>query len=331
MGLDRAGGTSSGGNAASGNPPAFFFSVDISYAPIIDDLASRGFADARTGETAFMLQRVSRQHMQPYLNVALKFPSGDFPSVKEAHDILVFDRRLQSVLFKYIGVFETQFRAQYAHLMECESGEMALYDSSLFLRPANYEKSRKHFDVEAERKSKRHGTPEWAASRKNDDRLPVCVGVECMTLGTLSQFYANTRSRRVTDGVAESFGCSKAELSSWARTVCDVRNICAHFDSYVTRRQIPSVPLRIDGLKSDNNVPFHVVYILLSLLSYEGLFGDMNLLYAERMRREVVQLVRDFSSMYGHLLGPLGIPGSWEEDMIHSADGRTVELTLVSN
>lgn len=313
MSLDRAGGTSPDVSQCSGNPPAIFL-AHISYKPIIDALAARGFSDARTGEAAFMLQRVSLQHMQPYLDMVARHPKGSAPCIKEACDLMSFDRRFQSAVFKYIGVFETQFRAQYAHMMERESGEMSLYDASLFLRPDNYERSREHYDTEARRKAGRRGTAAHHAAC-GGDKLPVGIGVECMTLGTLSQFYANTRSRVVTDTVAQSFGCSKAELTSWARTICDVRNICAHFDAYMSRRQIPSVPLRISRLGADNKSPFYVIHILLKLLAYPGATSDWNPLYASRMQDEISGLIEVFSGPYGHLLGPLGISERWREDM----------------
>lgn len=62
MGSNRAGGTSSA--CASGNPPAVSYSVDDSYAPLVDELRRQGFADAGTGETAFLLERTTMSHME---------------------------------------------------------------------------------------------------------------------------------------------------------------------------------------------------------------------------------------------------------------------------
>ena len=320
--IDRAEGTSSGD--ASGNPSAVF-SVEQSYFDILKGLSEQGFADAMSGEAAYLVQRVGPRHLTPYLSLVrrMRGESGKM-TVQEAHDILSFDRRYQSILFRYIGIVESQMRAQYAHRMETLHGPLALYDPMLFLRRANYDKSMEFYGSEVRRqlKKSRHLR---AVSEENDGRLPIEYGVECATLGTLSQLFSNTADPRVTERVSASFGCSKTELTSWLRTVTDVRNICAHFDAYAVRRQIPSTPLKISDMpEADNSGTFYIVLLLLNLMEQRVLFQDLSLMYTYTMRQEIKALAEQFERTRPGVIGFLGFPEGWEAQMDYAGGGQIV-------
>lgn len=307
---DRSGGTSHG----SGNPPAFY-SLDPSYAPFIDRLKARGFSDAGTGEAGYLCERAGT-HLGPYLMLVEDNCEGDARTVKAAHDVLTFDRRYQALLFMYIGVVETQMRAQYAHWMAARHGDGALYDKGLFHDVGRWERS-----VGAVMREARRRAPGGTC------RPPVGVAVEGMTLGTLVKLYSNTADREVTGPVAGSFRCSKRELSNWMRVMTDVRNICAHFGCLAARRQLPSKPLPIRRLEGcDAASTFYAVLLLQRLLSTDARFHDANLLYSERMMSELRGVVAPFREAYPGLLPALGFPPRWDETAAEAArrgrDGR---------
>lgn len=129
--------------------------------------------------------------------------------------------------------------------MSYARGKLCLYDENLFLRKGNHSVSLSHYASEVERKARKGDFAVKRALSENNGRCPIDLGTECMSLGTLSMLYSNTADREVANGVAESFGCVKAELASWLRTIGDARNTFAHFDSYLVRNQIPSTPLAI--------------------------------------------------------------------------------------
>lgn len=320
MANDRAEGTSSGN--ASGNPSAVLY-IEQSYFDILEDLNRQGFADAKTGESAHLMQRVSQTHLAPYLSLVKRVDSGR-PTVQRTHDLLSFDRKYQAILFKYIGVVEAQMRAQYSHRMETAHGEYALYDASLFLRRENYEKTLSFYQAEVQRKARRS----WAMRsliERSGGRLPIASGVECVTLGTLSQLFANTADARVTRKVAESFGCTKSELSSWLKTITDVGNVCAHFDSYAVRRQIPSNPLKIaDMPESDNKSTFYIVLLLLHLMEQKIPSNDLSLIYTFIMRREIRELVESMRQRLPGMLPHLGFPNDWKAQMDYAGGGQIV-------
>lgn len=228
-----------------------------------------------------------------------------------AHDLLVFDREYQSVLFKYIGFIESQMRAQYSHWMRYEHGDCALYNSDLFLRKLNHTRTIEILNQEIARAARKAGSSK-AAQEQSRQNIPIDTAIECATLGTVSRLFSNTSDRKVTDKVACSFGCSKSELSSWLRTITDVRNICAHFSPYVTKRQIPSVPLRIKCMpRSDNTATFYIVLLILHLISFNSSFLPPSLNRALSMKRELEELFEKFLLQHGDLSRAVGIPPDW--------------------
>ena len=271
-------------------------------------LRERGFADAGTDSALHLLSRVSYQHLSPYLTAVEK--AGCKKSLKHAHDLLTLDRRFQSMAFKYIGMFETQFRAAYSSAMAREHGDFALYDAGVFLRGDLYGKTRSAYDAEVLRKARRSPLVKQELA-DNGGMMPVWHSVEFMTLGTLSKFFSNTGDRAVTRSVLDSFGVRKREFSSWVRTITAARNIFAHFGHYLVSSQIPSIPLSVHGAGMPNTAPLYLVVLLYRLLDAPDVSGDPNMRYAERLRDETLALLGSFYGTYGDSVSVPGIPDDW--------------------
>lgn len=312
----RARGTS----RRSGNPLAKYFYRTYSTSSLVNYLADHGFKDAKSKEAKYAIERIGFYHLFPYLSLSLNCDFHTGPTVKEAHDALTFDRKFQALIFKNIGIFETQLKARYSYLMAEKCGEFSLYSRDNFLRIRNYEKSLSNYQTEVNRKLKTNYEVSKIA-KSNDGKLPINVGVECMSLGTLTKLYDNTRNIEVTNEVSSSFGCSKSELSSWGKTICDVRNICAHFDDYLTRKEIPSTPLKIRGIDFNHRNTFYIVLILIRLLDHGTAFNDWHLNYADELRRDVDYVIKEYKDAYKHLLPILGIPEDYSELMAKAENG----------
>lgn len=293
--FDSTGSTSSGN--ASGNLPVIHFDGEPRYktnSEILVELEADGFADALSIEAKYMLEHTSYRHMKPYIDAvkSIQVPSGGH-FLKTAHDMLTFDRRIQSVLLKYIGIIEAQMRAQYSAAMASTHGPFAIYDAALFLRPERYEKTFVAYSEEVDRASKRNRDIRLECE-KFDGCLPIWAGAECMTLGVLSSFYSNTSDRSITDSVADSFGVKKDELTNWMKTVTEVRNICAHFEPLLVRRQLPSVPKRILGVQCERRSPFMAMLIVSHLLGKSVGSFDPNLNYGNRVKEELAGVIIGF-------------------------------------
>ena len=303
IGADRAEGTSHG----SGNPSAVSYSVDVSYTKILKSLRNDGFEDACTAEAAFLFERTSEWHMRPYLEVAAKVLG--FKSIKLAHDLMHFDRRCQSVLFEYIGVFETQLRAQFGHWLKEEGGDYAIHEQRLFSNNKNYQDSISRLRAEASRKAKHSKT---FSNYMDGDRIHIDAAVECMSLGTLSQLYSNCRQTENTRKIAESFGVSKGDLVNWSRTITAARNACAHFDCLFLRKQLQKTPRAIRGIDGmSSRKPFYLVLLIEKLLSSNMVFGDQTLHYSSMLAIRITDEIEQVEKNVPGLMDYLGLSEDW--------------------
>ena len=278
-------------------------------------LARFGFADAMTGEADFLFSHASFEHMHPYLAVIREHPAGAAPRVQDAHRLMLFDRRVKSILFEHIGVFETKLRAQYARQMAERHGPLCVYDPANYLRRAHHEQSLRRYRDEVSRKTRKSKGTFAQAVNGFGGKCPVQLGVECITLGTLSKLYANTADKAATSEIAASFGTSKAVLSNWMRAICSARNAIAHFDAFTVMRELPMKPKPIREVGARNTAPFYTALLLVSLLSTEHPFADRSLSYAETLARDLDGALAEWEPAFGYLYPVLGIPADWRQAM----------------
>lgn len=309
MECERTGGTSSA--CASGNPPVVFSPpLFKSNDEILAELADKGYVGTDAPESRYVLEHVTYQHLMPYIRALDAIDGHPDPSLKLAHDLLTFDRRMQVVLMKYIGVFESQFRAQYLINMASRHGAYALYEEELFLRGERYAESLGYYQSEVEKRIRRDSNMRQA-HEVGGGKLPLWMGVECMTLGTLSSLFSNTRDRSVTDAVAESFGASKSELVSWTKTITATRNICAHFEPLFVRKQLPAQPKKIEGVTCPRRMPLFAVLLLAHLLRKTIDTTDPNLNYKRRIEHDAAREINAFFTYFGPF--PIAsIPFNWK-------------------
>lgn len=300
MNGDRTGGTSQ----RCANPPVVY-SLD----QIIDDIERAGLDCGGRIAARHMLERVSYHHLKPYVDIVVLANAPNRPHVKVAHDLTTFDRRISSVILKYIGIFEAQLKARYCQLMIEAHGPFAAYDHSFFLRKANHEKSLAQANAELKRQEAKKAPGVAAALKKYGGKVPLWIMMECASLGTVSKLFSNTADTHVTSLVAESFNLNKDKMATWARTLNDARNVCAHFNPYIVRKQIPSVPKPLGTLPCSHTNPFYAVPMFEHALESDALrFGDANLDYSLRLQQDAVFEVTDFAELYTDLIVFLGIP-----------------------
>lgn len=307
------------GNAGI-NPSAIIFSPD--FTPLsdpprpleLDELRAhaeaRGFADGDSQQSEYMLNRISYQHASGYFHM-LEDETGRIPdgmSMRTLHRIILFDRKLQSLFMEYIGLFELQFRAQYSYRLSIERGAFAHRERKNF-KNRNYFKSfLQGYQKEFRRQIKNRNRTVSEAYEKYGD-APTWIAVEIMSFGTLSMLYGNTRSMKVRDGVAASFGVTQEELVSWARAISGVRNTCAHFGQ-ICGKNLVSRPKRIYGADGDNGSPFYIIMILVKLLGSPRYFpDDTSLSYGLMLVNATVQLFNEFED----ILPLCGVSADWRE------------------
>lgn len=269
----------------------------------------RGFVDGDTEPAQDILARIGYQHASSYFDL-FKLPDGTIEpnaSMKELHQCVVFDRKLQALMMEYIGLFELQFRAQYSYFMSNERGAFAHRNPKNFKDASNFKGFLKRYGDEFNRQLKKRNTDLTRAYNSYGD-APVWLAVEIMSFGTLSMLYKNTKSKAVRKGVAASFGATTEELESWTYALSAVRNTCAHFGRLCGTKPTAR-PKMIPGLGHlDNSTVFYIVLVLQYLLAQQTVYvEDTSTSYSMAMLRDFAQLFIDFD----HITERCGIPNDW--------------------
>lgn len=319
------------------NPSVVHFTQDFS--PLskppkplkIDELRLRaynhGFIDGLAEESEYFLNRISYQHASGYFGLFTD-KSGkiiDGASMRTLHRIILFDRKFQALFMEYIGLFELQFRAQYSYRLSMKRGAFAHRDSKNFKEKKYFKHFLFTYEKEIKRQIKNKNKTVIEAYKKYGD-VPTWIAVELMSFGTLSMLYSNTRSRDVRDGVAESFGVTQEELTSWARSISGIRNTCAHFGQ-ICGKNLVSRPKKIHGAEGDNGNPFYVALVLLKLLNTKKFFrDDTSLSYGALMLRDIFKLFNEFED----ILELARIPHDWR-DLLSQESVLGIEVRRVKH
>ncbi len=284
---DRTGGTSD----ACANPP-----VVLSLKQIIDKLESSGVDCCPEPATLLVLQRISFHRLKQYINAYKEYSTSQTCNMKQVHDLVTFDRRISAAALKYIGVLETEVKARYTQIMAEAYGPFSWYDKSLFLRERRHTKTISNINNEIDHQITKGNKRLEGLAKEYNGMAPIWDVSEYASFGSVSQLYANTADPSVTKEVATFFNVGKDRLSSWLRTLNDVRNVCAHFQPYIIRRQIPSIPKKDEAIPVDNASPFYVFPMLATLLSdkREEVGLDFNLDYSGRVVDEYARLLSDY-------------------------------------
>lgn len=315
-GTNRTGGTS----RRSGNPPVVTFSTDFhpkseppkpfDHNDLDQHISARGFAVDSPELARYFLERISYQHASSYFHLFLDEEGGVVKNtpVSCLNRVILFDRKLQSILLEYIGLFELQFRAQYSYLMSAEGGAFAHRNPANFKDLSHFESFLKSYGDEISRQM-RSGNDIISASLCKYGDAPIWQAVEVMSFGTLSKLYMNTKSKLVVHGVADSFGVRSSQLISWMRSLSFVRNRCAHFGALLGQ-PIPAKPSSIPGVTCGNDGAFYSILLLEKLLfPHEILLEYPYTAFGFMLAQEVTDLFNEFSDV----LDIAGIPEHWDK------------------
>lgn len=314
MCFDRAGDTSQ----RCGNSPAFLFSSEFSapdpppsvltFPELGQRLVDSGFA-GDPDVAAFLTERIGYTTLRQYCSLIEK--SGDLRrDLRALHALVDFDRELRTLFMKWIGVFESQFRSRYANAMALEHGPFAH-------RCVSHFKNREYFDEFLEVYSREFsykleaGNESVRVALESDGDLPIWRAVEILPFGALSKMYRNTASKAVRFQVADAFRVKYGMLSSWLRTLSEIRNRCAHFSSLVCKPLVAR-PKRIPNIDVDNGGIFYVALLLIQLTQTDALHDDVRTSYDIGFICDMLRLAEQKPAS---LLSLSGFPSHWKDAM----------------
>ncbi len=262
-------------------------------------MAERGIPDSETEQASLLLDHMGYEHVKLYI--------GEGAPLKLTHAAMLFDLTFQSVIIKYIGLFELSFRSRCGREMAERRGAFAHRNPKNFINREFFENFLERYGGELGRKV---STSRRVAEKYNlYGDVPIWCAVEIMSMGTLSKLYRNTKSKAIKNAVAKRYGVDFTTFSSWLRSLTDARNRCAHFGRFLGI-PLSSRPKKMEGVTLDNGNAFYIVLLLIELLMEDVNFVD------DPSLSHHVMLIRDVSELIlerPEVSAMAGIPGDWQQ------------------
>ncbi|MBS7302112.1 MAG: Abi family protein, partial [Bacteroidales bacterium] len=177
-----------------------------------------------------ILNNVSYARLKTYMvplmldRKAHKFREG--ASFEDAYTLYGFDRRLRELIFHEMEKVEISVRTRIGY---ASAGSEAGY---WFMNPDWFRDEREHRDILRRLSSEVERADNDAIKRfrlKYSNPLPPCwLTLEATSMGTLSTIYDQMRYSPLKKGIADYYGLSVEDFSSWLNHLVYIRNRCAH-------------------------------------------------------------------------------------------------------
>ncbi|MGL6175878.1 MAG: Abi family protein, partial [Vibrionaceae bacterium] len=159
-------------------------------------------------------------------------------------ELYVFDRELRLLLLDAIERLEVALRARLTDVLTTH-----YQDPFCYLDPALFTSRYNHDWLRAElcKKTEGHKMERFIAHYRQSypdapPEPPIWMAMELLTFAQISSFFAHLREPEVQKAIANHFGWPHAVLTSWFRSLSDLRNWCAHH-SRVWNRELGTAPL----------------------------------------------------------------------------------------
>jgi abortive infection bacteriophage resistance protein len=146
-----------------------------------------------------------------------------------------FDRELRLLILDAIERIEVSVRTQIAYTLSKEKGSHPHLQPEIFNNPKSYAQSITKLNNEYSRSDEtfsRHFKENY-----KEELPPIWAAVELMSIGQISHWFANIKSRSTRNTIArEHYKIDEQILKSFLHHITIVRNICAHHSRLWNRR-----------------------------------------------------------------------------------------------
>ncbi len=143
--------------------------------------------------------------------------------------LYVFDRELRLLLLDAIERLEVALRANLTNTLGEHHGAHGYLDPKLFDTRYNHDWLLDALKKEAQAREVEtflaHYREKYTAA---PPQPPVWMAMELLTFKTISTLFANLREEKDTQRISRHFGWPHKVLTSWFRSLSDLRNLCAH-------------------------------------------------------------------------------------------------------
>ena len=247
---------------------------------------------------------------------------------EEVIGLYCFDRELRLLLLDAIESFEISFRTTFANFLSCAYGtpfphlkpelfavrrnNINVYENSLSLLEEEFKKSKEVFVSHYKQTYKEKLPPIW-----------MCT--ELMTLGELSKWYNNLRSKNDKRGISSNYGLRHDTFASFLNIVTNIRNFAAHHARLWNRKM--SVSIKLENLPEDikNNANYN---------NNENIYNTIVfLIYCLHHIKSEVKIAQRLRWLIGHYninADDMGFPSNWKE-LAYWEDSSDLIINLPSD
>jgi len=143
--------------------------------------------------------------------------------------LYVFDRELRLLLIDAIERLEVALRAQLTNALAEHHGSHGYLNPAIFNTRYNHTWIIEKLTEEAQAREVElflaHYREKYTAA---PTQPPIWMAMELLTFKAVSNLFANLRNEKDTKRISQHFGWHHTILSSWYRSLSDLRNLCAH-------------------------------------------------------------------------------------------------------
>ncbi len=277
----------------------------------VELLISRGLIINDTNFAIKILSRINYYRLSAY-SLSLRdndvFNKGT--TFEQIYQLYEFDAKLRHLMLDIIESLEIKFRTEIAYYLAMEHGAMSYLDKNIFHNPQYHHRFSEDFNREKELQANSAFVAHH--NRAYDGKMPIWVAIELFSFGMLSKFYNNFKQ---TD--KNKFVCSYLNkpryfqnyLSSWLKSLVEIRNICAHYGRIYNRalNSSPKVPREFTMPKQSYKKLFPV--ILITVLSIDNY----------KMSTSFIINIKTLIEQYDVVdINLLGFPANWENILMEA-------------
>lgn len=230
-------------------------------------LASRGLKILHDGSAELFLKKVGYYRFSTYCFPFQSsrdnfFPDIQFETIKRLYHL---DEDLRNSIFAAISPLEIFLRVRFVEALAERWGPFAHYFAELFR--SDFNRVKWIYDLEIEIARAREPFIEhYRGKYTGFPKLPIWMGVEVMSFGTLSQLY-NGLLPEPRRAIIQGLGVPHPILRSWLHFLSYIRNVCAHHSrlwdrELAIRPEIPRKDTAWTKLDMDGTRSFIILPIL---------------------------------------------------------------------
>lgn len=301
----------------------------LSIDKLVDEILRKNIVVEEKEKAKEILTRLNYQRLMAYRNKFLvsnnpeKYMVGT--SFDKIYRLYKFDRELKFIFQKNIESIELMMRTLIAYNLGINYGDHAHLEESHFKNIRYHTEFKNIIFSKTDRSMLPHRKHKMVKHHHENysDELPIYKAIELLTFGELSKFFLNLKDDK--DDVDNKnlivnklrkleHKLSNKVITSWLKTLVDIRNMCAHHELLYCRKFDLS-PLRrkewkgISVYKKSNKEIFSVYAIVL-------IFKNISL--DREVFNETIESIKNLFEKYKDIINPKDIyfPENWEKDVI---------------